>query len=275
MLEKLRNLDRRIIFICIALAVIIPYILPVAMPIQVSNPVKNLYDFIDKLPEGSKVLMSFDYGPSTKIECDPMAIAVARHAFRKNLKLVAIALWPEGASQARPVLTNAAKEFNKTYGTDYINLGFKAGQIALLKSLGTDFHNNSPTDVDKQPIGSFPIMKEINTVKDFDLSLSFSAGKPGLVEHVVIDYSEFKVPVGGGVSAVMAPELYPYLNSGQLLGLMGGLKGAAEYEKLTDSPAEGYRGMIAQSIAHFTIGLFIILSNLFYFLSKSKKEAGK
>jgi len=40
--------------------------------------------------------------------------------------------------------------------------------------------------------------------------------------------------VAVGVTAVMAADLYPYLQSGQLVGMLAGLKGAAEYEKLVD-----------------------------------------
>jgi hypothetical protein len=40
--------------------------------------------------------------------------------------------------------------------------------------------------------------------------------------------------VAVGVTAVMAADMYPYLQSGQLIGMLSGLKGAAEYEKLVD-----------------------------------------
>jgi len=40
-------------------------------------------------------------------------------------------------------------------------------------------------------------------------------------------------PVISGPTAVGAPKYYAYLNAGQLVGMVAGMKGAAEYEKLS------------------------------------------
>jgi hypothetical protein len=68
-----------------------------------------------------------------------------------------------------------------------------------------------------------------------------------------------------GVTAVSAPEFYPYLQSKQLLGLLGGMAGGAEYEKLMNEPAgpgTAQRGMDAQSLAHVFVALCIVLGNV-------------
>jgi len=57
-IEKLRNIDRRFIFVAIALTVIVPLLRPIGFPIAVSPSVQRLYDAIEQLPPGSKVLMS-------------------------------------------------------------------------------------------------------------------------------------------------------------------------------------------------------------------------
>ena len=75
--EKLGNIDRRIIFIVMALAVIIPLAVRLTLPIPIDEgPSKNMYDAVDALPPGSTVLLSFDYDPSTMPELQPMAIAL-------------------------------------------------------------------------------------------------------------------------------------------------------------------------------------------------------
>lgn len=64
-IEKLGNTDRRVIFVLMALAVILPLALRMNLPIPIDEgPSKNMYDAIDALPEGSRVLLSFDYDPS-------------------------------------------------------------------------------------------------------------------------------------------------------------------------------------------------------------------
>jgi hypothetical protein len=63
------------------------------------------------------------------------------------------------------------------------------------------------------------------------------------------------------------------MNSGQLVGLLGGLKGAAEYETLVNRRGRGLTGMDSQSIVHVLLVLFIILGNVILIHQKRKKSA--
>ena len=65
---KIGSIDRRWIFIIIALVVIIPLLVPIGMPIRPTDTSKAVYDAIEGLQVGSKVLVSFEYSPSTKPE---------------------------------------------------------------------------------------------------------------------------------------------------------------------------------------------------------------
>jgi hypothetical protein len=73
----------------------------------------------------------------------------------------------------------------------------------------------------------------------------------------------------------MVSGLYPYLNTGQLVGLIGGLKGAAEYEKLIAKEGKATLGMKVQSIVHLMIILMVIFGNVVYLLSMRQKKAIK
>jgi hypothetical protein len=79
-----------------------------------------------------------------------------------------------------------------------------------------------------------------------------------------------------GTTAVMAPDAYPYLQAGQIEGMMGGLKGAAEYENLIGRLGLGTRGMPAQSWAHVLVIVFIALGNVGFFVTRRRgREAGR
>ena len=65
-----------------------------------------------------------------------------------------------------------------------------------------------------------------------------------------------------GCTAVSTPDYYPYLQAGQLRGLLGGMAGAAEYEKLRNEKGAATRGMGAQSLAHLFVAACIVLGNL-------------
>ena len=81
------------------------------------------------------------------------------------------------------------------------------------------------------------------------------------------------MPLAIGVTGVMATDYYPYLQSGRIFGLMGGLKGAAEYEQLADNPGPATKGMAMQMWAHLLIIAFIIVGNIGYFATR--RRAGK
>ena len=76
---KIGDVDRRVIFILIGLAVLIPLLTPISLPIRETPTTVKFFEGIEQIPEGSKVLVSFDYGPSTRPEIHPMNVAVLRH----------------------------------------------------------------------------------------------------------------------------------------------------------------------------------------------------
>lgn len=273
--DKLKSLDRRFIFLLIALAVIIPLLVPIGLKIHVSPPAQSLYDAIEGLPSGSIVLMAFDYDPSTMPEIYPMTIALLKQCFRKDLKVVAMALWAQGASIAQTAFEEVAPDFDKEYGVDYVNLGFKAGGLVVINAMGRSIPAIFPTDFAGRPIEEFPVMSGVRNFDQVGMIVDLSAGDPGIRHWVMIAQARFHKQVGAGCTAVSAPAFYPYLQTGQLVGLLGGLKGAAEYETLVKSPGPASRAMDPQAITHGVIILFIVIGNITYFVERRRRGAAE
>ena len=95
-----------------------------------------------------------------------------------------------------------------------------------------------------------------------------SAGYPGTKEWVQQVQARFHLPMVAGVTAVSAPEFYPYLQSHQLLGLLGGMAGAAEYEKARGEKGKATQGMDAQSLGHLFVAICILLGNVVQFIKR-------
>jgi hypothetical protein len=268
----IRRVDRRFIFVLIFVAVAWPLIQPMRLPIDVSPPVQGIYDAIDAVPEGSIVMLGGDYSPDTMPELQPMVETFVRHAFSKDLRVVIACLWPASPPLIERVTTPLAEEFGKEYGTDYVNLGYMAGGIVTLLGMGASIPNTFPSDYGGTPVGEIPLMREVEDFDDIALVMEVSAGTPGTREWVQQVQSRFGVTLASGVTAVSAPNFYPYIQSGQLVGLLGGLKGAAEYETLVEAPGDATKGMDAQSIVHALIVFFIILGNVTYFVSRGRQS---
>jgi hypothetical protein len=78
--------------------------------------------------------------------------------------------------------------------------------------------------------------------------------------------------MGAGVTAVMAPRCYTFLQTKQLVGLLAGMRGAAEYERLSENYGLATIGMDSQSVIHLLIVFFIIVGNISYFVTRKGKS---
>ncbi len=267
------KVDRRWIFLVIGLAVLLPLFFPLGLPIRATNATQLVYDAVDDLEPNSKVLVSFEYGPSTKPEIHPMAIAILRHLFTNNQKVYVTCLWPDGQFMAEDALTEIAEqEFGLTYGEDYVLLGFRPGNEAVVKGLVSNLRKLYTTDARGTLVDQIPMMANVNRVKDFDFIFSASAGYPGTIEWVQYAADPTGVPMSTGTTSIQVNDVMPYVQSGQVKGILAGMPGAAEYEALIGSPGIGTSGMDAQSIAHLVIVIFIVFGNITYFIETRRAK---
>jgi len=306
--ERIRDIDRRFIFLLIALAVILPLVFNLYFPEHPTPMTEEIYDQIENMPEGSRVLIDFSYDPPSMPELQPMATAWVRHCFLKKHKIYATALWPIGQQMAVDSLNEGIEFIKKldpkrriVYGEDYVNLGFKSGYQGVIKVIQTNIEALYFTDVNGTHIRKIPMMKGVTNLKSFDLIISVSAGFPGSKEWVQFGGDPSGTPVVSGSTAVQAPLLYPYYPA-QMVGVLGGLKGGAEYEALLyqhklqplmqarlaelgkTSDGElvhlaetelGYsqkaiKRMGPQAVAHLVIILFIVIGNITYFIDRRR-----
>jgi hypothetical protein len=267
---RLGKVDRRWIYLIIALVVLVPIMVPIGMPIRSTKASLDAFNAIESLPAGSKILISFEYGPSTKPEIHPMTLAVLRHVFTKKLKVYITCLWPDGQFMADDALYELSKEFNIKYGEDYVLLGFRPGAEAIIKGIVSNLKKVYSVDSRGTLIDEIPMMKDIKNIKSFDFIFTASAGYPGTVEWVQYAADPNGIPMSTGVASIQVNEVMPYVQSGQIKGILAGMPGAAEYEALIDKPGIGTSGMDAQSIAHLVIIAFIIFGNVAFFIERKK-----
>lgn len=273
---------RKIVFALIWLAVTIPIVFPITFKHPITPVARAVFDQIDKLPPESKVLISFDFDPAMGPEISPMANALVRHCFAKNLKVVFMSIWGTGPGMLRQTLDNVVRvEFpERKEGTEWANIGYKAGNQGVLNVIVTDLRKMYPADINNVPLDSLPVLNGIKSCKDFSLIVALGGGFPGPKEWVLYVGDPGNVPVVAGAAAVTAPQLYPYYPK-QLLGILGGIKGAAEYEehlaevypRFVDTPKPGIKMMGPQTLAHVVVMIFIVIGNIVYF--RSRREAKK
>jgi hypothetical protein len=271
--DRFLRLDRRIIFLLVGVGTALPLLHPVNLPITVSPRVEAAYQTIDTLPPGSTVMFSLDYEPDVSAELQPMTIAVMRHCFRKNLHVVALTLYPAGPGLIEPAIRIAATAEHKVRNQDYVFLGYKSGFQTVMIGMGESIRSQFPTDFYGTPLDSIPVMRGIRNYSEIALIVNLTASSAADY-WIQFGVGRYRKPMILGATAVMATDYYPYLSSRQLLGLIGGMKGAAEYEKRMNLFGDGRRGMDAQSLVHVIVTLLVILGNLALLLSTRGRPEG-
>ncbi len=271
MFEKLMNIDRRIIFVLVALSVIIPTLLKVSFPITVSEPTRNIYNFIDALPPRSVVLIAFDYGPSSLAELEPMAVAVLRHCFKKKIRVIGMTLFNVGTTLGDETMREVAGEMGAVYGEDYVFLGFRPGGVQVLLGMGNAISGIYETDYTRKPLSEIPMMADIRNYEQINLVLDLASSS---TPEAWITYTNtrYNQQIAVGVTGVIVSQMYPYLQTKQLIGLMPGLLGAAEYEKLINVSAKGTAGMSVQSFVHLLVMGLVIVGNVAFFMLRREQQ---
>jgi len=285
--EIISRIDRRIIYLLLTFFVVLPFFIPLTIPQNIMPQTQKLFDFIEAIPQDDKVvLISFDYTPQTMPECRPMAIALLKHCFARNLPVIGVSYDPQGPGLAVEAFATVVDELNAhavtkedslVYGEDYVYLGWKSGRIAALLEMGENIKGVYPRDHFRNAVDSFPLMQRVNNYKQVAIAIVLAAADYPL-DWIRYPQTRYGVKVGTGLTAVMAPKYYPFVQTGQVSGMMSGMKGAAEYEKLILD--KGYAkelgtaetGMNSQSMIHILIIVFIILGNIGYFFARRKKS---
>ncbi len=271
----INTLDRRWIFLLVALAVLIPFLFPLGLPIRPTPPVKQMFNAIDSIKPGDgPILIGADYDPSTMPELQPMLKAILRHCFAKNIPVLIVSMFPQGIGMAQAGLSDVLQEFpDKKAGVDYVIFGYVPGVSAVMLKMGESIKSAFPEDAEGRSTADMPILKNVNTYDDIPYFVDLS-GSSITQSWIMYANARYGQRMGVGTTAVSAAEYYTFLQTGQLIGMLGGLKGAAEYERLlkekgySNARMEATIGMDAQSMVHILIIILIILGNIAYFVER-------
>ncbi len=284
-LARLNNLDRRWIFLAMGLSIAIPILLKLRFPEYPGPMARATFNAVEAVPEGSTVLLSFDYDPASAAELQPMASALVHHCAARKLKLVFMALWPLGKKQADDTIDRVLKEFHPgyQYGTDYVQLGYQSGNEGVIKLMATNVPEQYKTDASGTALTALPLVAGIKNLSSFKLVASISAGYPGAKEWV--QYGNGAMPeafsIVGGSTGVQVSQLLPYYPR-QMEGMLVAVKGAAEYEMLVEQKypvakpeviGQGRVRMGPQLVAHLLMIALIVLGNLAMIAGRSRGGA--
>lgn len=282
LLIKLQNIDRRILYVLVAVVLSVPLIIrPARHPKTVLPEVQNTYDTIDAIKPDQIALLSVSWGAGTQAENDPQMQALMRHMFSKNIKFVVMSWNLVGSELSYQSGMHVQNDMNKQlakegkplleYGKDWAHVGYKTGSIsAIVSGLGENFQQVMKEDRNGTPLSELPATSFVKGHRNLGAVVDLTS--VGLMGYWISYLTTPKhIPLIYCPTAVMSAGAYPYLDSGQLKGMLNGVMGAVQYETLvglddvaTDASASSW----ALSAAHIYIILLIVLGNLGYLAAR-------
>jgi len=286
--ERLQSFDRRWLFLAMGLAIVVPLLFPINLPIKPSPMTQAAFYTTDEVKDGDVVFVSLDLDPASTPELEPYLRAVLLQLKRKNVKLVFATTWYQAPPLCERwirerVETPLAPEGTAGYGgppdrayrknVDYVWLGFREGRQAVISRMGADLRGTfDGRAADGTALDQIPMMRGIKQLKHFKLIVLVGAGFPGIKEYVQQVQTRYKLRMVGATTAVQTTDLTPYYQSGQLLGLVGGLAAAAEYETMVGKKGLATAGADVLNVGHGVVILAIILGNIIYFTQRARRR---
>jgi hypothetical protein len=258
--EKIANIDRRIIYLVVAIVLVLPYFvsLPDEMKRVVVDPrTQDCYDEVERLGEANRspgkdkfAVVDIMWDPSVQAECWPQTEAMLEHLMRLRIPTAVMSFRPEGVAYGYKLMEIITERFKKAmefnpapswareivYGVDWVHWGYIVEDLPVYRAMAANLFSIVTKDERGTPIRELPIMADKNGLEDCGLVFQ-SAGSAAFTPWLFYICPDLGLPLVYGCTAIMGPELIPFYSSGQMKGLMDGMKGAAEYEQLLEDAA--------------------------------------
>jgi hypothetical protein len=98
--------------------------------------------------------------------------------------------------------------------------------------------------------------------------LAVMASGATATDWVIYGSGRFEAPIILGLSGGIGPTFRGFYDTQQVGGILAGLRGAAEYEQMTNRPGDASRLVSAQSSAHLLLVMLILIGNVSFLAAK-------
>lgn len=228
---------------------------PLATPALYPAETQHMYDQIENdLQSGSPVLLAVDFEPGLYGEMRLASLPVIEHLISKNARLVIISTRPNGAALAQNLIASVAdghEEYDLAASTE--NLGYLPGDTISLLAFAGRPSFAAPGNLGGELAWQKSTLQGINSIRDFSqvivLTDTAETGR-AWVEQVQPQMGD--VPLLMVTSAQAAPMMAPFVQSGQVNGMVAGQLGGVLYAQWArqESPVTGY-------LASYQIGIIL------------------
>lgn len=256
--QKLQSLPKPVLYLVLIVAIVVTLYKPFNVPNVPQDHSIDLYANLMSISPGQTILVGSDWTKSTQAESKGSAMALLKILMRKGIKF---AYYSTGDPQAPAVLKDTIKEVSdelvkaneipKPYEIweDFVTFGYYPNSDSQNQSIGQNVRKafdgrRVSVKGEERDVWQSPVLKGKSSLKDFACLLLIS---PSSTDKITVRNLSGKIQLNFAVTGVMLPENQNYHASGQLAGLIGGLKGVYDLETLMEEGINQKGGAVKSS----------------------------
>ncbi len=275
--QRLQTIDRRVIYAVLILFILIPLFNPkFNLPIIPSKQSQDFYDTVAQVPDGGMVLVDGWWSPGSRGENQWQTQAVLLHLMKRHLRFAILSFDPQNNTIVQNMVNTLAPKYAYVEGRDYVNFGYRPSSVfgQTIQAMAVNLPNALKKDRNGNPLQGMPVMYGITSTHDLGavVEVTPSATVEAWLGLGGLRQGAKSVPLLLATTAVGAPTYYPYLDSGQISGMLTGVKGAGDYEFLLGTSTFGTRATGALSLVYALIIGLIALGNIGYFAGRAAER---
>lgn len=262
-LGRLANIDRRVFYWILFVALMVPFLNPIGFPITISPNTQDLYDGVtgDEVGEGEVWILNFGYGVSAWSECHPAVTVCTKALFREGAKIIITGTHYDVELTYNKLRDTVPDFAEKEYGVDYVFAGYMTGGESVVAQLGSDISSVFPQDHFGTPYDEIPMLEGIVDHADIDGVLTSDTGDYG--GHFMTQWqSAYGTKLAEIGIAMNGSTDLPRWQAGNFFGVSVGSRGGAELEQLIGELGEATVAMDSISVSHLLLILAIIIGNI-------------
>ncbi len=245
------------IFLLIGFAVAMPVLFDMLRPVGTARQwpgVAEAYATVEDLSPETPILIFWAYDPAMAGEMDLVAGPVLRHLLDQGARATVVSLLPNGPATARRLFAAVREE----------------------RSIMGQFVSQPPLDAQFFP-GGATILPQFGS-RSAALTVVVAAQAEDAIAWLELVAPLNSSPVIAVTSAAADPTLRPYLDSGQLAGLVSGFDGGYSYARLQGEPPSRQseqvtrRQLVSQNMGLLALIGIIVLGNVVGLLTGRRRR---
>ncbi|MBD3173082.1 hypothetical protein GF326_11480 [Candidatus Bathyarchaeota archaeon] len=261
--SKLADIDRRVFYWILFVALMVPYLSPIGLPINIAPNTQELYDGItgDSVEEGDVWIVNFGYGVSAWSECHPAVTVCTKALFREGAKIIFVGIHYDVELTYKKLQETVPDFADKEYGEDYVFLGYFTGGESGVAQMASSIESVFPEDHFGTPYDEIAMLQDVEDVHDIAGVLSSDTGDYGghFMTQWQAAYGTKLAEIG---IAMNASTDLPRWQAGNFFGVSVGSRGGAELEKLIGELGDATVTMDSINVSHLLVVFAIILANI-------------